>query len=137
MNELQVRAILAGLFFGIWPLIMNRSRLNGNVSSAVFAFGAFLMVAPFALRSIDKSLVISADWKMAAFAAICGGLGLLAFNGMLAKATSEKVSALFVLMIVVQIAIPAVYQVVITRSITPMKLLGFVAAAVSAFLFIG
>ena len=90
MNELHVRAILAGVLFSFWPLLMNRSGLTGNVSSAVFTLGAFIVVSPFALyefRSTTPSIV----WAMAIGACVFGGLGLLVFNGMLSKATPQAV----------------------------------------------
>ncbi len=60
MGELQFKAIVAGVFFGIWPLLMNKSGLSGNVSSAVFGLGVLMIVAPFAfyeLRNISVEVV--------------------------------------------------------------------------------
>jgi hypothetical protein len=50
MNDLQIRAVLAGFFFGIWPLLLNRSRLSSDISSAVFTFFALITVLPLALN---------------------------------------------------------------------------------------
>lgn len=135
MSELHLRAVLAGVFFGIWPLLMNRSGLTGNVSSAVFALGALIVVSPFALYEFSGA-TISVVWTMVVGACIFGGLGLLAFNGMLSKATPETVGSLFVVMIVVQVATPALYQVINGGGLTVSKAIGFAAAILAAFLLV-
>lgn len=135
MSELHLRAVLAGVFFGIWPLLMNRSGLTGNVSSAVFALGALIVVSPFAFYEFS-SVTVSVVWTMVVGACIFGGLGLLSFNGMLSKATPETVGSLFVLMIVMQIATPALYQVINGGGLTVSKAIGFAAAILAAFLLV-
>lgn len=129
--ELQIKALLAGVFFGIWPLLMNRSGLPGSVSSAVFSGVVFLFVVPFALKGGVATL--DANWVMAIGAGVVAAVGVLQFNGMLAKAIPQNVGTLFVLMIVVQVAIPAIYQVVMT-GLTVTKAAGFLAAIVAAIL---
>ena len=135
MSELHLRAVLAGVFFGIWPLLMNRSGLTGNVSSAVFALGALIVVSPFALYEFS-GVTTSVVWTMVVGACIFGGLGLLAFNGMLSKATPETVGSLFVVMIVVQVATPALYQVINGGGLTVSKAIGFAAAILAALLLV-
>lgn len=133
MNELHIKAVLAGLFFGIWPILMNRSGLTGNISSAVFAFGVLIIVAPFAAYDF-YTLKINAIWAFAVGACVFGGLGMLNFTGLLSKATPQTVGSLFVMTLVMQIAIPALYQVINNGGLTASKALGFVAAVLAAFL---
>ena len=135
MNELHLRAILAGVFFGIWPLLMTRSGLTGNVSSAVFAIGVLIVVSPFALYEFSGA-TIGIVWMMVVGACIFGGLGLLAFNGMLSKATPETVGSLLIVTTVVQVAIPALYQVINGGGLTVSKTIGFAAAILAAFLLV-
>ena len=135
MNKLQIFSVLAGICFGIWPLFMNRSGLTGNVSSAAFCLVALIGVLPFAIKSGSNSLA-TASWLMVVLAGLFGALGLLFFNGMLAKASMKTVGSLFVLMTVVQIAIPAIYQVIITGRLPLGKLTGFIAAVIAALLLL-
>jgi hypothetical protein len=130
--NLQMKAMVAGLFFGVWPLLMNRSGLSGSVSSAAFAGICFLGVLPFALKNGIPNLT-GANWGMILAAGLLGALGVLQFNGMLAKATDQNVGMLFVVMIVVQTSIPALYHVAMT-GLTPRQALGFLAAFVAAIL---
>jgi hypothetical protein len=132
MNDLKIRAMLAGLSFGLWPLFMNRSRLNGNMSSLAFGAVATIVVLPFALRSLRGAA--AADWNMVMIAGVLGACGLLFFNAVLAKASPTEVGRLFVLMVVVQISIPALYQVILNRHLSIGTACGFAAAVLAACL---
>jgi hypothetical protein len=132
MNSLQIKAALAGVFFGLWPLFMNRSKMTGNVSSAFFSLIVFVCVLPFALGGLKSMDGI--NWKMVAAAGIAGAIGVLFFNGMLAKATKENVGMLFVIMIVVQTTIPAMNYAIMNGGMSPSKIIGFVMAFTAAIL---
>ncbi len=109
MSDLQVKAIMAGLFFGFWPLFMNKSGLKGNISSAAFCMIALMTIVPFAVGDIGA--LQNTRWLMLVVAGIFGGIGLLFFNGMLSKAMPEKVGSLFIIMLVAQMIPPAIYQI--------------------------
>jgi hypothetical protein len=109
MDALQVRSLLAGLCFGIWPLLMQRSGLTGNFSSFVFTAIVLVCVTPFTFGNVGS--LTSVNWGVTVAAGIFSSIGVMSFNGMLAKATPQNVSSLFVLMIVVQVSIPAIYSV--------------------------
>lgn len=130
--ELQIKAALAGIAFGIWPLLMNRSGLNGNFASLLFTIVILVFVAPFAIGNVPDTS--KANWPMLVGAGIISGLGLLAFNAMLTKATVQNVSSLFVIMIVVQISLPAIYDIAINGGMTATKSLGFILALGAAIL---
>lgn len=132
MNDLYLKAILAGLFFGVWPLLMNRSGLRGNVASAALCLVALIVIMPFALKSIDG--FPAANWLVVVGAGLFCGIGFLFFNGMLAKATPEKVGILFIIMLVAQMATPAIYQVIKDGGLTISKGLGFAAAIATVLL---
>lgn len=135
MNELYVRSLIAGVCFGLWPLLMNRSGLTGGLSAAVFSFGTLIIISPFALYEFHGAS-INIIWIMAIGACVFGALGLLSFNGMLSKATKENVGSLFVLMVVVQIATSAIYKIISIGGLTVSKAIGFAAAILAAFLLI-
>jgi len=133
--DLQVKAIVAGVFFGIWPLLMNRSGLNGNVSSACFSAMVLVGVLPFALHS-SGLILPTANWTMVILAGMCGALGLLSFNGMLAGASIQNIGALFVSMTLVQVAVAALYQTLMTGHISIDKFMGYLLATVAAYLLL-
>ena len=52
MNQINVASsVLAGIMFGIWPIMMNKSGLNGNMATFVLTVIVLLVVTPFALKS--------------------------------------------------------------------------------------
>ncbi len=134
MDSLQAKAALAGLFFGLWPLFINRSGVATNVSSPIFSLIVLIAVSP--LFFMDYSSIREAKWGMIITAGILGALGLLFFNSMLGKATPEKVGHLFVVMVVVQVCIPAIYSITINGELNITKIAGFVAALVAAILLL-
>lgn len=134
MNDLQGKALLAGVAFGIWPLVMNRSGLSGNVSSFVFGIAVALCVSPFALSNLHGGSFAGVDWKMVFLAGGFGGVGLLFFNGMLARAKPQDLGSLFVMMIVTQTMVAAIYQVIVARTLAPSRGAGFLLAIIAAIL---
>jgi hypothetical protein len=134
MDDSQIKALLAGVFFGLWPLFMNRSGLSGNVSAFAFSALVAVFVFPFAVGGLGH--LTNIRWLMVIAAGLLGAIGVMCFNGMLAKATAQNVSTLFVLMIVVQTAIPAIYQVIVNGGASPTKCLGFAFAAIAAILLL-
>ena len=133
MDNLYAKAVLAGLSFGVWPLLMNRSGLNGNIATFIFTSIVLVSVFPFAFGSMGN--IHNANWLMVIGAGIFGAIGMLSFNNILAKATPQIVSSLFVLMLTVQIIAPAIYQVVV-GGITIAKGFGFALAMIAAVLLL-
>ena len=126
-------AIVAGLLFGCWPLLMNRSGLAPSLSAGVFAGICFATVLPFAWRGHFASAQ-GANWYLAVTAGVVAGVALLIFNRMLASVTPVEVGSLFIITLVVQVVVPAVYQVVITGDFSVKRILGFMLAVLAVFL---
>lgn len=135
MYDLYLRAALGGLFFGLWPLFMNRSHLNGYVSSACFSMATLVGVLPFALAS-NGFTVPAADWKMVALAGLFGALGLLFFNSMLARVSPQNVGVMFVIMNLMQLAVIAAYQAWASGGMPTHRIVGYAAAAFATFLLV-
>lgn len=134
MNDSTLKMVLSGILFGLWPLLMNKSNLNSATSVAFFAIMVALIVLPF---GIYNGLTISGSkWWFAVLAGCSGALGLIAFNSVLSKVTKEEVGQLFILMVVVQVSIPAIYHVYTNGGLTLKTAGGFAAAVVAAFLLV-
>lgn len=134
MNSLELKSIIAGVLFGIWPLFMNRSGLAGNLASFVFASVVLLSVSPFAVSNLSQ--LSNSYWLWAVAAGVFAAVGLLLFNSVLSKATPQSVGTFFVLMIIIQTVVPSVYQVIMNGEISITKLAGFVLAVVASFLLV-
>ena len=125
---------VAGVLFGAWPLLMNRSGLSGTTATAVLSIIMFLLALPLALQAGLPSA--GQNWWLAIAAGLCIGLAFLAFNSGLANAAPKIVGQLVIFMVVVQLAVPAAYQAVMNGQLTVKSALGFVAAAVAAILLV-
>src|SRR4051812_16547682 len=103
MLSLILRAVVAGLFFGIWPLLLRKSGLPSNFASLVFLLGSIVCVFPFTFTEANGAY--AANWYMAIGASVTGAIGLLFFNGMLSDAKPGEVSSLFVVAMLTQISV--------------------------------
>ncbi len=135
MGDLYFKTVFAGICFAFWPLCMNRSHLNGYVSSACFSLATLIGVLPFALSS-NGLTIPSADWKMVGLAGIFGALGLMSFNGMLARVSPQNLGTFFVIMNLVQFAVVATAQAITTGSLPPQRLAGYAFAAIATYLLV-
>ena len=135
MSELQLKALLAGIAWGIWPLFMAKSGVSGNISSTVFSIVVVIGVLPFALSNMGNSMA-GANWTMVVISGLISAGGLLLFNGMLAGSTQHNVGTLIVIMTLAQTAVPALYQVFSDGRLSVTRGIGFVAAFVAAILLI-
>lgn len=131
MNTLWTKAIISGIFFGVWPLLMNRSGLSGNVASLTYTFMVLVCVLLYSLTQPFE--ISSAHWVYAIGAGILGTVGLLFFNDIIAKAVPQNLGLLIVLMLIAQTVPPAIYQI-IQSGISFQKALGFLFAIVSIVL---
>jgi len=130
--NVQLLALLSGVAFGIWPMLANRSGMQGNPLSLCLLGVALLLNAPFALKQGVNLPNLQGTIFMIG-AGLLMGTGMLFFNGMLAKVSRAQVASMFILMMVVQIAVPAVWQL-LNGNMNPKQLAGIAAAVVAAIL---
>jgi hypothetical protein len=131
-NQLLLLAVISGFLFGAWPLIMNRSGLDGYTSAVLFEFFALLVVLPIAL--IKGMSVMGTKWWLAILAAILAGFGIIFFTSGLSKTTTHNVAKFFLIMLVVQTAVPVCYHVIENQELSFKNKLGLISALITAFL---
>jgi hypothetical protein len=118
MDPLYLKAILAGLCFGVWPLFMNKSGLNSVEASAALSLFLLAIATPFLLVNGVQQLS-TIRWQMALPACLFDALGLLALNSLLSSASSAQAGSAFVIVTVVQVAVPAAYLAMLAGGLTP------------------
>ncbi len=128
--ENLTRAVLAGICFGIWPLVMNKSGLSGNVSSLALTLIVLAVVGVASYGEIGK--VTNANWAALIVASLLSAGGLLLLNGGLATISAREVGTFFLTITIVQICIPALYHVV-QNGVTLDKVLGFMFAGFAIY----
>ena len=133
MDPLYLQAILAGLCIGVWPLFMNKSGLNSVEASAALSLFLLAVVVPFLLVNGVQQLS-TIRWQMALPACLFDALGLLALNSLLSSASSAQAESAFVIVTVVQVAVPAAYLAMLAGGVTQRSGIGLVAAAIAVYL---
>lgn len=131
MNERSLLSALAGICFGLWPLVLNRLRLDSFTTVVIFAAGTLLFVLPAAFFG-NWSGITAGQWRIAALACALSAVGTISFNRMLATTTPGEVANMFLLMLVVQVAVPA--AVLLRTGASLRQIAGLGAAAVAIVL---
>lgn len=133
MNSfLILAALVSGFFFGLWPLIMKRSGLDGFTSALLFELVALLTVMPFSIHS--GITIANTKWWFGVTAGVVAGFGLVIFTSALAKATQFEVAKVFLIMLAIQAAVPALYSVIINNGLNIRTGFGLVTAILTVIL---
>lgn len=135
MSDLQLKAVLAGALLGLWPLFMNRSGLTGTFAAAIVTALSLAVIMPAVWLNQEAgwTTVSGARWAAVAAAALASGLGLLVFNSMISSASPAAIGSLFLLMLIVQACVPAIYTMTVGGP-TLRKAAGLVAAGIAIVL---
>ncbi|MES3004528.1 MAG: hypothetical protein V4690_00275 [Patescibacteria group bacterium] len=130
MTDFQIKAVVAGFCFGVWPLIMNKSGLSGGMSSVVLTIIVLMVVGSASWSELGK--VANVNWIVVVTASIISGIGLLMFNRGIAITAAQEVSVFFLTVLLAQMLVPALYHV-FQNGISTYKLIGFGCAALAAY----
>jgi drug/metabolite transporter (DMT)-like permease len=133
MNERSLLSAVAGICFGLWPLVMNRVRLDPFVTVIVFLAGSLLFAMPAAFIG-NWSGITGHQLRIAAIACAISAVGTISFNRMLATTPVADVANMFLLMLVVQVAVLAA---VLLRTGASARQIGGLAAAGIAIVLLG
>jgi hypothetical protein len=132
--EPYVKTVIAGVLFGMWPLLMSRSGLTAMPSAAVFAVAQACILLPLGVYAgISFS---QANWVAATLAAVIGSMGLLTFTDVVLKTPKAEIGRLFIIMLVVQTAVPTIYHIAVSGGLTLKHALGILAALCAIILLV-
>jgi hypothetical protein len=132
MSEYLVKVIIAGVLFGFWPLLIGKSGLSTGTATALFSATSFLVVTSFAIMNgVNFS---GGKWWWAIIAGSMAALGVLAFNDVMIKAKPTVAPMMFVIMLVIQVTVPAAYHVAANQQFSPKTIVGFIAAIIACIL---
>ncbi len=129
--------VIAGACAGAWPLVMQRSGFSGPVVALVYSLCS--LAAAAGLWLIFRGSNISGvenqgNWGIAIGAGALAAVALVLLSTVVAKVPAKELSLLYIVMLLVQIAVPVLIFVVINRGINLKQGLGLAAALVAALL---
>jgi drug/metabolite transporter (DMT)-like permease len=133
MNDLQIKAVLVGVTFGIWPIVISKSGLNGYVAAVLYTLVGLLVMIPFVFGHLAGPMM-TRGLIIAVIAGLIGAGGMLLYTSMLSKAPAQNVGTLLVTAFMVQLAVPAIYQIFRGGQMTVTRGVGLVAAFAAAVL---
>ena len=133
MNSSQMWSIVAGLFFGIWPLLMNRSGQSGSFNAAAFAGLVFVFVLPFALKGGTQPFT-AVSVLCVLLAGVAGAAGMLALTYMLSHTPGSRIGWMLVTMVLAQVTVSVLYQLLLDGDISLKKAVGLVIAVLAVWM---
>ena len=133
MSERALLSAVAGICFGLWPLVMNRVRLDPFATVIIFLVGSLLFASPAAFFG-NWSGITGGQLRVAAIACAISAVGTICFNRMLATTTVGDVANMLLLMLVVQVAVPAA---VLLRNGASARQVTWLAAAAIVIVLLG
>lgn len=111
IKNLLFLAVFSGLLFGSWPIILKESGLQSYFGSAVYCLVVLGVVGTLSMIYGTGDLA-EVKWHYAILGGLVGGIALAAFVYMLTTATRSEVGNLFLITLLCQMLLPALYTVI-------------------------
>lgn len=133
-----VKLVVAGIFFGLWPLVMKKSGFEPSVQTFLLSFGTTIVVFPWfagsgGIANFPKILSISFGFAAAAFA--MNAIGCIAYLKGLGDIRPQEASGGVLIAILTMVVSNEAAGVLLFGSpVTAKKLLGFGSAIVTFLL---
>lgn len=128
-----IAAVVSGVFWGSWPLFMNRSSLGSYVAPGVFSAVSLAVILSLTFRYYSWNEVAKANWEFVFLAGVCAAIGTIVFIGKMPAEDLDTMSKYYVTNLVAQVCVPAVVSVYLSGA-SPAKILGFLFAGLAAVL---
>ena len=132
-----ILVLIAGLGAGAWPLVMQRSGLSGPMVAVVYSLcslAAALVLLLLSSAGKVASASQSPSWLPAIIAGLLAAMALLLLSTVVAKVTADKLSLLYIVMLLVQISVPILISIVVNRGVSLKQGFGLAAALLAALL---
>ena len=128
--------VIAGLCFGIWPLIMKSSGLNAIMAAFVLTAVSLLVYLPFLKGSFDQTTFFKTGIILAVVSGLLNGIGTIAFQKMVG-AKDMDITQVVLMVIIIQIVITAIGGRLFYEDLfTIKKAIGIPVAGLAAYLLV-
>jgi len=130
-----ILSLLAGFFFGLWPVVARNIGLGSLWIAFLIPVGTLVMVAPYALPGmVAGHIPLTRLIVFGVFAGAINGLGMLAYGRILSN-TGLNVSKYVPVVAVISIATAAIGAFIAFKEpVTLQKSLGLIFAAIAVWL---
>ena len=131
MTQGSILSAVAGFCFGLYPIVLNRARLDPMLTVVLYLAGTLLIVSPLAFFA-NWSTLTAAQLRVGALACVFGAIATFCFNRMLATTPATQVANMFLLMLVCQVSVPA--ALLLRHGASLRQIAGLTAAAIAVVL---
>ncbi|HEU5115001.1 MAG TPA: hypothetical protein VFT82_04525 [Candidatus Paceibacterota bacterium] len=133
MNS-YLMVIIAGACAGSWPLIMQKSGLSGAPAAIVYSVCSLAVALILFAAAKGSAGTAPINWWVALAAGLLAAAALVLLSFVIGKTSPGQLSLLYIVMILVQVAVPAIFFAFTNGKITLQQVLGLMAALLAAFL---
>jgi len=126
--------VVAGIFYGLWPLLMKRSGFEAHTQSLIYALGGLAVITPwFVSQNDDKTFdLLSVGCGIAVLAAMVNGLGTIFYTkGLRALPNQQTGAGVLITLIVIVMTNETTSMLLFGSTMTLKKLLGIGSALVA------
>lgn len=125
-----IASIVAGVFWGSWVFILNKSGLPPYIAPGVFGLASFVTTMMLTGQHYSWPQITSSHLHFAIIAGAVGATGTVVFVVNMPSAVSD-ITKYYLLNLVVQISVPALYDMYIS-GVTTGKVLRFLLVIATA-----
>lgn len=128
----MVMSLLAGLAFGLWPILMRKGNVEGVMQSLLLSSFSVFAVVVFHLWSPPQTSGIKPIYAIAG--AIVATVGIFLYTIALSKAVESKmtISTVVLLQIIVQAMVPVLCQIILEGvGISKVKIAGLIFSLIA------
>lgn len=134
LRNVYVEVIIAGIAAGAWPLVMQRSGLIGAPVALLCGLVALVTATVLIFASGGAQAQSQPTiWWIALVAGLLSALPFLILGDVIGRVSSTSLSTLYIILLIVQISIPAIFYAVV-HGINLKQGIGFILAIAAALL---
>ena len=131
MSDPRVLAALAGICFGFWPMLQNRSGVDGSWATAVMAGIAIVAMIP-SMATQGLPSTTTGGWTLLSTAGFIQAIGIFAMASLAIKVPGAELPKFLMIAYVIQACVPPAIQLS-AGGMTPWRAAGFVSGAFTIY----
>jgi drug/metabolite transporter (DMT)-like permease len=112
-NQTVVLSVIAGIAFGLWPMLMRKGNVGGLMQSLILS--SFTVITVVVLNILYPPQALNVKPLFAIAGGIVATIGVVFYTTALSKANELKInlSTIVLLQIIMQVMVPVLFQVIL------------------------
>jgi drug/metabolite transporter (DMT)-like permease len=136
MKNLQILAAIAGICFGLWPIVANKSGVKPYGAALIISAVGFIFIIPMCMMTGGIQSIKMGNWKMLILAGVISTVGFLCINESMSKVDVKRVSELIMILLLVDAVVQGGNHLLTNGGLSLSKLAGFLLGGIAIWLLI-